>query len=236
MYPKKGFARLPVLIAIVLGLIIVGYGAYVVMHKNNITLGQGVVQVDGSYQFPLSNINSNNFVVNWGDGQTQKLNTMCPALQMCGLAPWINHVFPVVTTSETYTVSVVATDSIGATGSASVTVTVPAQMLTITPGAIPTSIVVGVPATFSWKISNSSQTPLPLSATIDWGAYVEQNVAVGQCTVAPCPVTQTLTRAHTFSYLGSPAGYATVMITVTDGHGVSRTLVTNDVRVANTGN
>jgi len=94
-----------------------------------ITLGQGVRQTDGSYQFSLSGINSYNFVINWGDGQTQSLSA-CASGLLCGMAPWITHTFPAIDTARVYTITVTATSPVNnATGTASVSVTVPASVV-----------------------------------------------------------------------------------------------------------
>ena len=122
---NRGFGKVSAFVCLVI-LVTIGSIAYTLV-KPTITLGQGVLQPDGSYQFLLSKINSYNFVVDWGDGKVENVDTKCPPAQLCGLAPWINHTFPSSTTTRTYQVIVVTKNSHGPNGTAQVEVVVPPQ-------------------------------------------------------------------------------------------------------------
>jgi len=113
------------LIAVIFALVFAA-GIYAISMPE-FTLTPVGTQPDGSYRLLLSEINKYNFAVDWGDGVVERIGK-CPWGVACGLAPWMDHTFPVLPKEQTYFVKVTARGWFRTTTQRQVQVTIPVNL------------------------------------------------------------------------------------------------------------
>ncbi|HYR83883.1 MAG TPA: PKD domain-containing protein [Terriglobia bacterium] len=170
----------------------------------------GVATLSGVLSDPESSVHT--VTINWGDGTASTTINLDPAV----VEFYANHTYkddnPTGTASDVYTISVSATDNIGAAATRTTTITVnnvPPVVSGITPGTANP----GVSATFAASFTDAGTLDTH-TCQFSWG-----DSGTGPGTVTETNGSGSCNAAHTYSAVGS----YTVTVTVTDDDGGSGT-------------
>jgi len=166
----------------------------------------GVAQLSGILSDPESSVHT--VTINWGDGTANTTLNLDPA----AVEFYSSHTYkddnPTGTASDVYTISISATDNIGAPATRTTTITVnnvPPVVSGITPGTANP----GVSATFTANFTDAGTLDTH-TCQFSWG-----DSATGSGTVTETNGSGSCSAAHTYSSNGS----YTVTATVTDDDG-----------------